>query len=724
MKPIRVLVVGMTETVGGIENFLMAYCRHIDKKRVQFDFLSRFSPIAYQEEAREVGQLYHVCRRSKNAARYYEEIHEFFRLHAKEYDVIWDNECMFNDMTPLKLAQSHGIPVRIAHCHNPQNMDVSAKGRAQELLHRIQRRSISRYANVLWACSEDSAKWACPNEDLPVTIVPNAIEAAAFRFDPAARQAVREQYGLTDCLVVGHVGRLQYQKNQDFLLEAFAKLHQREPRCRLVIAGDGPDLTELEARAVALDIDSAVLFLGVRDDIPRLMQGFDLFAMPSRFEGLGMAAIEAQAAGLPCVLSDAVPRAAKLTDAVTFLKTNDADRWAECMLDILQTPLNRRDQTAVIARAGYDIATAADVLASRFETLMDKGAYQRRFLMTVTSGEQGVPAMNKARQDIEKIAVEEGYVPFRMKAGDSARGNFWKQMELIPLVLSDWIRAFWTMRAGDLLVMQYPYFPLKGAGAARLALHLLQWKGVQTAAIVHDLDSLRRIGGAAAQWSDQVLLPAYDRLVVHNDRMARYLVSQGVKKPIISLGLFDYLTQAPQNARSKAKSVCIAGNLRSKKSSYLAKIRRIPLEWHLYGPGWTGKKSKNVILHGQFTPESLPGRLEGAFGVIWDGGATERCTGHYGAYLMLNNPHKMSLYLASGMPVIVWSRSAMAEMVKKERCGLIVDSLTEIPERIAGLTQEDYAALAENARRLGEKVRAGAFTRAALRALESRTKPS
>ena len=433
MKPIRVLVVGMTSTVGGIENFLMTYCSRIDSRRVQFDFLTRFEDAAYPEMRAAIGRTYVIPRRSEDPVRFYREIRKFFREHGGEYDVLWDNECMFNDMTPLQLAAEAGIPVRIAHSHNPQNMDVSLRGRGQEVLHRSQRMMLSRWANVLWACSRHSAQWACPQMDLPCSIIPNAIDAEAFRHDLRVRQEVREQYGLADCLVVGHVARLQYQKNQSFLLQAFSRLHQREPRTRLILAGDGPDLMELEAKAVELGIDGAVLFLGVRDDVPRLMQAFDLFVMPSRFEGLGMAALEAQASGLPCILSDAVPREAAQTERVLFLPVEDPELWAERMLDILQEVEHciRPDHVKRITDAGYGISTAADRLAAHFEQLVGRSrAFRRRFLMTVPVTAKGVPAMNKVRGDVQRFAADAGYAPVKVTAKDTSGGGTWDKVRL------------------------------------------------------------------------------------------------------------------------------------------------------------------------------------------------------------------------------------------------------------------------------------------------------
>lgn len=718
MKPIRVLVVGWTATVGGIEHFLMAYCGKMDRQRVQFDFLCRFSPIACQQEAEKIGCVYTVTRRSSDVRRYYREIGEFFRQHGKEYDVIWDNECMFNDMTPLKLAAQAGIPVRIAHCHNPQNMDKSVVGRVQGFLHRVNQHQLSRYANVLWACSEESARWACPAMDLPWEVIPNAIDARRFRYQAQLRQEVRAQYGLEDCLVVGHVGRLQYQKNQTFLLDAFRHLHEREPKARLVLVGDGPDLTELEAKAVTLGVENAVLFLGVRDDVDRLLQAFDLFVMPSHFEGFGMAALEAQAAGLPCLLSGNVPKETKITEHVEFLPAEDAAIWAEHMLNMLEAHYPRRDESQVLADAGYEITTAANRVLDKLVALTQRTGYHRRFLLTPKTGAEGVPAMSKARQDVETIAREMGYVPFLLRAPDSARGNLWQTVKGSALVLSDWTRAFVRMRQGDLAMLQYPYFPVKAYPVARLALHLLRWKGVKTTALVHDLDSLRGVGGVAARGSDQELLPGFDALVVHSERMKTYLRAQGVTAPMYVLDCFDYLAQGDMPEHQRGRKVCIAGNLDKQKSRYLMDVTKVPLEWQLYGTNWKGSKSSRVTYHGAVAAEELPAQMEGAFGLVWDGDSIQGCSGRYGAYLMLNAPHKLSAYLAAGLPVVVNRYAACAAFVEKEQVGVVLDNLKALPDVLHALSEEEYQRMARNARRVGAQLRAGEKTRVALRKME------
>ena len=715
-KPVRVLVVGMTSTIGGVENFLMAYCGRIDKKRVRFDFLSRYEDAAYPEKRSEIGQTFVIPRRSEEPVRFYREIRAFFEKHAGDYDVIWDNECLFNDMTPLKLAAEYGIPVRIAHSHNPQNMDPSLAGKGRGVLHRMQRRSMARYANVLWACSEESAKWACPAMDLPFTIVPHAIDAEDYRFNAVTRAEVRAHYGLEDCLVVGHVGRLHYQKNHSFLLEAFARLHQREPRARLVLVGDGPNLLSLEAKAVDLGVENEVLFLGMRDDVPRLLQAFDLFTMPSRFEGLGMAAVEAQAAGLPCLLSDAFPRAAAITRDVEFLAPEDPDVWAEHMLDTLESLPERvrPDTQADITRAGHELTDAAERLTQRFEHLVtEKPSFKRRFLLTTKpSGPLDVMA-DKARRDVQHIAADAGYALLNPNIPQKTE-KWWQQLAMFARITLGWGRLFFKLHHGDLLLVQYPYYPENAGPIARFALHMLQWKGAKTAACIHDLDSLRRLEDASARWNDQELLMRFDQLIVHNGRMADYIIGQGMKEDaVISLSLFDRLTDEPVPERALEMSVCVAGELNRKRSRYLNELPKSKIRWHLHGEGWKGKaKRGDVIYHGGKLTD-----LQGSFGLIWEGQSKSVCTGAQGAYMMLSTPRKMSLYLTQGMPVIVWKWSAMADFVRENRLGLVVDSLEAIPGAIRLLTEEEYAGMAASARAWGEKLRKGGMTRTALEQL-------
>lgn len=370
---IRILVVGMTETIGGLENFIMNYYRLFDKNQFQIDFLCRFPRCAYQEEIEQNGsRVFNIMRRSKNPIQYYQQIHAFFRENGSNYDVLWDNECMFNDITPLQLAARYQIPMRIAHSHNAGNMDTSLKGRLQGLLHHLQKHRMTRYATDLWACSKIAGAWAFSErngEGANYRVIPNAIDSERFAFDAAKRSACRERLALDNRFTIGCVGRLQYQKNQALLLQAFALFakHPLGADARLLLLGTGPDAEALQAQAVSLGIERLVLFLGYRADTEHFLQAMDVFALPSRFEGLGIAAIEAQCSGLPCLVSRAVPQEVAVTGLIRFLSGDNPADWADAFLQLAENRPARCSRSTEIDAAGYGINDAAERLAERFK---------------------------------------------------------------------------------------------------------------------------------------------------------------------------------------------------------------------------------------------------------------------------------------------------------------------------------------------------------------------
>lgn len=184
----------------------------------------------------------------------------------------------------------------------------------------------------------------------PYRVIPNAIEVPNYRYDPQMSRQVRQELGLGDGLVVGHVGNANPAKNHPFLLEIFAALHQKRPDARLILVGGGTE--RFRAKARSLGVEDAVLFAGVRKDVPRMLQAMDVFVFPSLYEGLGIVLVEAQSAGLPCVVSDTIPTDAYLTDLV-FLKKLSAspEEWADAILARRNTP--RTDHSAEIAALLY-----------------------------------------------------------------------------------------------------------------------------------------------------------------------------------------------------------------------------------------------------------------------------------------------------------------------------------------------------------------------------------
>lgn len=366
----NVLIFGMNENPGGMESFIMSYYRKLDRERVQFDFLTNCPTIAYEDEIRSLGgRVYKICARSKNFRLYREQLTAFFEQHAADYEVVWMNTCSLANIDYLKMAKKYGIPRRIIHSHNSQNMDNPLRG----LLHKKNKHTVTRYATDFWACSRLAGEFFYSPEILAsdrYREIHNAIDCAPFAYDEAARRSVREEFGLTDGPVIGHVGRLHFQKNQRFLLDVFRHIHAAEPNARLLIIGQGEDEAMLRDRTHALGLDDAVIFAGVRGDVPRLMQGMDAFVLPSLFEGLPVVLVETQAAGLPTVAADTISDEAKLTDRLTYLPLEAGEAvWARTILAAAKQP--RVDRRAELAAAGYDIDTQVAVLQALLENTQE-----------------------------------------------------------------------------------------------------------------------------------------------------------------------------------------------------------------------------------------------------------------------------------------------------------------------------------------------------------------
>lgn len=260
----------------------------------------------------------------------------------------------------------------ILHSHSTQpDITGKFKRRIFTFLHRINYRRACRYGDVFAACSSDAAEWlygdAVPRDE--IHILNNAIDTQKFVYDESVRERVRRELHLENAFVVGHIGRFTYQKNHTFLLEIFQKAKELRPDAVLLLIGTGELEQEVRQRAAVMGLEGSVRFLGLREDIAELMQAMDIFALPSRFEGLGLVLIEAQAAGLRAIASDKVPREAQVTELLTYLPLKDgADVWAE---EIVKSAggyerTNRRRQ---LMEAGYDVFGQAARIEQMYEQL-------------------------------------------------------------------------------------------------------------------------------------------------------------------------------------------------------------------------------------------------------------------------------------------------------------------------------------------------------------------
>ena len=354
--PIRILHVVTYMGRGGLETMLMNYYRAIDRTKVQFDFLThRDFRADYDDEIEALGgKIYRLPNLNPFSRSYLGALDRFFREHP-EYHIVHSHlDCM--SAIPLKAAKKHGVPVRIGHAHN-SNQPRDAK----YLLKLFYKRMIAGQATQLFACSDEAGRWMFGNADFRV--LNNAIDAGKYAFDAAIRSEVRHELGLpADALVVGHVGRFDPQKNHRFLVEIFEKMPED---ARLLLVGDGVLRPDVEQQAEALGIRDRILFTGVRTDVDRLLQAMDVFLMPSLFEGLPVSIVEAQAAALPCLISDKVPIECKKTDLVTQIPLDASPaEWAEAVLSAAEAP--RGDTLAQIREAGFDIRANAEWLQNYY----------------------------------------------------------------------------------------------------------------------------------------------------------------------------------------------------------------------------------------------------------------------------------------------------------------------------------------------------------------------
>lgn len=345
----------------GIETMLMNYYRHMDRSRIQFDFLAnKPKPGDYDDEIRAMGGRIWVSpglKPSKYPA-YMAFMKQLLQEHPDIRVVHAHNEAM--GFYALRGAQRAGLPLRIAHAHNTRII-CDYKWPLKMLCKAM----LPSVATQLCACGVDSGVYFFGRErwDRQGHLIHNAIDVRRFRYQPELRAQLRREYGLGDGPVIGHIGRMNVQKNHRRLLNIFAELAGRRPDARLVLIGVGELEQETRALATRLNIADRTLFLGLREDVNAWYQAMDLFLMPSLFEGLPVVGVEAQAAGLPCVFSEAVTQeAVLLQDSCRLsLKTPD-DAWADALLHLLEQKRDRSAGAQRVSQAGFDITREAQRL--------------------------------------------------------------------------------------------------------------------------------------------------------------------------------------------------------------------------------------------------------------------------------------------------------------------------------------------------------------------------
>ena len=365
--PIRVAHVMGKMLGGGVEAVVMNYYRNIDRSRVQFDFLvDSDSTLVPRGEIEALGGRVFEVPPYQHVAAYQRELR---RLFSEQRWRIVHSHLNALSVFPLRAAAAEGVPVRIAHSHSTSGKGELAKNAAKALL----RTQANRYPTRRLACSRYAGEWLFGRGG-EYEVVYNAIDLSRFAFDAEARAAARADLGLVGGqFVIGHVGRFMAQKNHEFLLEAFALVAERRADAVLALAGDGERRPLVERWAAERGLADRVLLLGQVEDSAKVYQAFDAFALPSLYEGLGLVGVEAQRAGLPCVLSDRITREVDVTGTVKFLPIDDPQAWADALCAIEPDEAVRDLGEGPECFADYDITLAAPKLADLYERML-KGA--------------------------------------------------------------------------------------------------------------------------------------------------------------------------------------------------------------------------------------------------------------------------------------------------------------------------------------------------------------
>lgn len=332
-------------------------------------------------------------------------------------------------------------------------------------------------------------------------------------------------------------------------------------------------------------------------------------------------------------------------------------------------------------------------------------------------------AGTKAVQDVSVIAKQLGYEGLTLELPNNQ--TIYEKIKRQVYFYRRWGQLERTIEQDSLLVLQHP-FHHKQLGR-RQALKKLKDKNIKVIAVVHDVEELRQwLYNDYYKKEFQDMIEFADVLIVHNSRMKDFFLTKGIdSSKIVVLEIFDYLQDKKAKRPDFSKSLTIAGNLDVSKSYYIHQLKNLSkVDVDLYGINFDESliAYSNLHYHGSFPADDVPEKLTRGFGLVWDGDSLDACTGNTGEYLKYNNPHKLSLYLSSGLPVVIWSQSAEAEFVTRHGLGLVVDSLYDLEDSFSQLTEKEYTFYTENVARLAKLLKDGDYMLQALTQAEKRIK--
>lgn len=370
-EPIRVASVIGRFVGGGVEAVTINYYRNIDKNKVQLDFIcdEDSTNIPYEEIERMGGKVIIIPSYSKPF-----KYHKALKRVLKEgnYKIIHSN---INTLSVFSLfaAKCAGVPVRIAHSHSTTNK----KEKKKNLMKQVLRPFSKFFATNYMCCSELAGRWLFGDKEYDkgnVYLLNNAIDLDKFKYDEKLRKKKRKELGIKDdTLVIGHLGRFVAQKNHTFLIDIFNEIHKKNNKSVLLLAGQGPLMEDIKNKVKDLNLEDSVKFLGQRNDANELYQAFDVFLLPSLYEGLPVVGVEAQASGLLCYLSDDMTKETKVLDITKFMSLdNTPEEWADNILDDVKK-YKRMDTSKEMTAKNFNIKEEAKKLEEYYLNLYNNG---------------------------------------------------------------------------------------------------------------------------------------------------------------------------------------------------------------------------------------------------------------------------------------------------------------------------------------------------------------
>ena len=368
-EPVRVAQIIGKWVGGGVESVVMNYYRHIDRTRIQFDFIcDKDSTNIPYDEIEQLGGRVILVPPYQKVFEYQKELIKIFK--DNNYKIVHSH---INTLSifPLRAAKKAGVPIRIAHSHST----TSKKEWKRNLVKQVLRPFSKVYATDYMCCSELAGRWLFGDKEYDkrnVYLLNNAIDLDKFKYNAKIRKEKRKELNIKDdTLVIGHVGRFVATKNHTFLIDIFNEIHKKNDSAILLLAGQGPLQEELKNKVYELGLASKVKFLGQINDTYKLYQALDIFVLPSLYEGLPVVGVEAQATGLLCELSNDITKETKVLNTTRFISLNiSVEEWAKIILDDY-SKFKRHDTTSEITKNNFNIKTETKKLEEKYEKLLN-----------------------------------------------------------------------------------------------------------------------------------------------------------------------------------------------------------------------------------------------------------------------------------------------------------------------------------------------------------------